>query len=94
MPLIKHFTKQNIANAARNSHEYLGPMVVFSVDLFNVYYVAICMQTAKSLLTTLIIIAADSFHVVVALRGIYRRAGLLQVKRDGMAGRKIICGTC
>ncbi|EGZ22221.1 hypothetical protein PHYSODRAFT_440510, partial [Phytophthora sojae] len=54
--------------------------VVFSVDLFNVYYVAICMQTAKSLLTTLIIIAADSFHVVVALRGIYRRAGLLQVK--------------
>ncbi|KAJ8578679.1 hypothetical protein ON010_g526 [Phytophthora cinnamomi] len=86
MPLIKFFTKQNIANAAKGSHEYVGPMVVFSVDLFNVYYVAICMQTAKSLVTTLVIIAADSFHVVVALRGIYRRASLLQVKK-GQSGR-------
>ncbi|GMF22045.1 unnamed protein product [Phytophthora fragariaefolia] len=86
MPLIKFLTKQNIANTAKNSHEYLGPMVVFSVDLFNVYYVAICMQTAKSLATTLIILTTDSLLVVMALRGIYRRASLLQVER-GPSGR-------
>lgn len=44
MPMIKFLTKQNIANAAKNSHEYVGPIVVFSVDLFNVYYVAICIN--------------------------------------------------
>ncbi|EGZ22774.1 hypothetical protein PHYSODRAFT_490272, partial [Phytophthora sojae] len=63
MPMIKFFTKQNIANAAENCHEYVGPIVVFSVDLFNIYYVAICMQTSKSVGTTLIIMAADSFHL-------------------------------
>ncbi|KAG4232205.1 hypothetical protein PC116_g19548 [Phytophthora cactorum] len=77
MPMIKFFTKQNIANAAKNSHEYVGPMVVFSVDLFNVYYVAICMQSAKSLVTTLIIIATDSLFIAIALRVIYKRANRL-----------------
>ncbi|POM70481.1 Hypothetical protein PHPALM_13068 [Phytophthora palmivora] len=78
MPMIKYFTKQNIANAAKNSHEYVGPMVVFSVDLFNVYYVAICMQSAKSMITTLIIIATDSVFVVFAIRAIYKRVDPLQ----------------
>ncbi|KAG4047984.1 hypothetical protein PC123_g16680 [Phytophthora cactorum] len=77
MPMIKFFTKQNIANAAKNSHEYVGPMVVFSVDLFNVYYVSICMQSAKSLVTTLIIIATDSLFIAIALRVIYKRANRL-----------------
>ncbi|KAG1713415.1 hypothetical protein DVH05_001202 [Phytophthora capsici] len=80
MPLIKFFTKQNIANAAKNSHEYIGPMVVFSVDLFNVYYVAICMQSAKSLTTTLVIIVTDTFFVVIAIRAIYKRANRVQGK--------------
>eukprot|EP00644_Phytophthora_capsici_P018082 jgi/Phyca11/113887/e_gw1.25.324.1 len=64
MPMIKFFTKQNIANAAKSYHEYIGPVVVFSVDLFNVFYVAICMQASKSAMTTLIIMISDSFHVI------------------------------
>ncbi|OWZ11849.1 hypothetical protein PHMEG_00015067 [Phytophthora megakarya] len=78
MPIIKFFTKQNIANAAASSHEYIGPIVVFSVDLFNVYYVAICMQSAKSITTTLIIIAIDSIYVFFAIRTIYKRVNPLQ----------------
>lgn len=66
MPLLKFCTKQNIANAAKGYHEYVGPVVVFSVDLFNVYYVAICMQASKSVVTTLIIMATDSFHVLLS----------------------------
>eukprot|EP00644_Phytophthora_capsici_P018055 jgi/Phyca11/113911/e_gw1.25.180.1 len=78
MPMIKFFTKQNVANAAASSHEYIGPIVVFSIDLFNVYYVAICMQTSKSIGTTLIIMAADSFHMLLALRGVIYRASVVQ----------------
>ncbi|KAE8974380.1 hypothetical protein PR003_g27218 [Phytophthora rubi] len=86
--LIKPFTKQNIANAAKNLHEYVGPMIPFSVDLFNV---AVCMQTAKSLVTSLIIIAADGILVVVALRGNYHRTGFPEVKKER---RENIFETC
>ncbi|OWZ17799.1 hypothetical protein PHMEG_0008208 [Phytophthora megakarya] len=84
MPLIKFFTKQNIANAAKTYHEYAGPVVVFSVDLFNVYYVAICMQASKSIVTTLIIMAADTFHVIVALRAIFHHES--DVQKDSTEG--------
>ncbi|KAG7388016.1 Sister chromatid cohesion protein 2 [Phytophthora pseudosyringae] len=79
LPLIKFFAKQNIANAAKSYHEYVGPVVVFSVDLFNIYYVAICMQASKSLVTTAIIMAADSCHVILALRAILKGKGNAQV---------------
>ncbi|KAK1941513.1 hypothetical protein P3T76_007379 [Phytophthora citrophthora] len=73
MPMIKFFTKQNIANAAKSYHEYVGPVVVFSVDLFNVFYVAICMQASKSAMTTLVIMISDTFHVILALRDMFPR---------------------
>ncbi|KAG3093371.1 hypothetical protein PI124_g16503 [Phytophthora idaei] len=79
MPMIKFFTKQNIANAAKSYHEYVGPVVVFSVDLFNVYYVAISMQSSKSIATTLIIMDTDSFHVILALRAIFHRSNSIHV---------------
>lgn len=77
MPMIEFFTKQNIANTAESCHEYVGPIVVFSVDLFNVYYVAICMQTSRSIGTTLIIMAADSFHLILALRALFHRRNVI-----------------
>ncbi|ETP53306.1 hypothetical protein F442_01817 [Phytophthora nicotianae P10297] len=77
IPLFKHITKIIIANAAGGLHEYVGPIVVFSVDVFNVFYVAICMQISKTMLTTLLIIASDGFHVLVALRGIFRQANVI-----------------
>jgi len=74
MPLIKFLTKQTIACVAGGFHEYVGPILVFSVDLFNIYYVAICMQASKTLATTAVVVAIDSFHVVLALRAILQRA--------------------
>ncbi|EGZ18020.1 hypothetical protein PHYSODRAFT_498224, partial [Phytophthora sojae] len=64
MPVIKFITKQIIAAAAKHLKEYVGPIVVFSVDVFNVFYVAICMQASTSLVTTILMVASDSFHVV------------------------------
>ncbi|KAF4027950.1 hypothetical protein GN244_ATG20409 [Phytophthora infestans] len=77
IPIFKQVTKVIIANAAGGLHEYVGPIVVFSVDVFNVFYVAICMQISKTMLTTLLIIASDGFHVLVALRDIFHQTSVL-----------------
>ncbi|EGZ26487.1 hypothetical protein PHYSODRAFT_484553 [Phytophthora sojae] len=79
MPLIKLVTKQIIAHATESLHAYVGPVVVFSVDVFNVFYLAICMQISKSTLTAVLMVASDSFHVFIALRSIFRQA----VVKDG-----------
>ncbi|GMF28324.1 unnamed protein product [Phytophthora fragariaefolia] len=71
MPVFKKMTKYIIANATESNHEYVGPAVVFSVDVFNVFYVAICMQMSKTMLTTVFIIMLDSLYVVVALHDIF-----------------------
>ncbi|KAG3201721.1 hypothetical protein PC128_g3713 [Phytophthora cactorum] len=80
MPVIKFVTKQIIADAAESLNENLGPIVVFSVDVFNVFYVAICMQAATSTVTTLLFVGADSFHVIVALRSIFRKNNAIHSK--------------
>ncbi|GMF29500.1 unnamed protein product [Phytophthora fragariaefolia] len=82
MPGFKHITKHIIANAAMSIHEYVGSIVVFSVDVFNVFYVAMCMQSSKSVVTTLLIIASDSFHVVAALRDIFDHANVVQTRNQ------------
>ncbi|KAF4130752.1 hypothetical protein GN958_ATG20057 [Phytophthora infestans] len=80
MPLFKFVTKQNIANVARSYHEYVGLVVVFSVDLFNVFYASICMQASKSIMTTVIIMAADGFNLVLALQAIVHHTGTLKTQ--------------
>ncbi|EGZ18046.1 hypothetical protein PHYSODRAFT_504373, partial [Phytophthora sojae] len=83
MPAFKYVTKHVIANAAVGLHEHVGPIVVFSVDVFSVFYVAMCMQISKTMATTLLIIAFDSFHVVAALRDILRQATAIQTRQEG-----------
>ncbi|GMF18063.1 unnamed protein product [Phytophthora lilii] len=82
MPVFKHITKHIIANAAGGLHEFIGPIVVFSVDVFSVFYVAMCMQISKSVITTLFIIASDSFHVVVAIRDIFHRVDIVETTQE------------
>jgi len=86
MPVIKFTTKQIVANTAEHLHEYLGPIVVFSVDVFNVFYVAMCMQAATSIATTVIIVCSDSFHVVLALRDMFRHSNASQVRPNNSDG--------
>ncbi|EGZ18008.1 hypothetical protein PHYSODRAFT_375504, partial [Phytophthora sojae] len=64
LPMIKFSIKQFIANTSAHLHEYVGPTVVLSVDVCNVLYVAICVQTAVSPLTSGLQIASDAFFVV------------------------------
>ncbi|ETL48629.1 hypothetical protein L916_01783 [Phytophthora nicotianae] len=67
LPVIKFITKQIIAKVATYLQDYIGTVIIFSVDVFNVLYVAICMQTARSLLTTVLVMSTDVFHIILAL---------------------------
>ncbi|KAG1695871.1 hypothetical protein DVH05_019225 [Phytophthora capsici] len=71
LPVIKFITKQTIAKVATHLQDFIGVVIVFSVDVFNVLYVAICMQTARSSLTTVLIMSSDILHITLALRNIY-----------------------
>jgi hypothetical protein len=71
LPVIKFIAKQVTASASAHVEDTIGAGIVFSVDVFNVLYVAICMQTARSPLTTVLVMSFDAFHIVVALRSIY-----------------------
>ncbi|KAL3656746.1 hypothetical protein V7S43_018305 [Phytophthora oleae] len=78
LPVIKFITKQTIAKVATHLQDFIGVLIVFSVDVFNVLYVAICMQTARSSLTTMLIMSSDVLHVVFALRNIYYHTNHVQ----------------
>jgi hypothetical protein len=81
LPVIKFCIKQVIAKASAHLHECVGLIVVFSVDVCNVLYVVVCMQTAISPLTTTILITSDAFFVVLALRSIYYQSDSVQTQK-------------
>lgn len=81
LPMIKFSIKQFIANTSAHLHEYVGPTVVLSVDVCNVLYVAICVQTAVSPLTSGLQIASDAFFVVMGLRSIYHQSEVSQARQ-------------
>ncbi|KAF1775521.1 hypothetical protein GQ600_8252 [Phytophthora cactorum] len=82
LPLIKFITKQIIAKVATHLQDYIGTVIIFSVDVFNVLYVAICMQTARSLLTTVLVMSSDILHIVLALRSIYHHTNRIQPQNE------------
>ncbi|KAG7382161.1 hypothetical protein PHYPSEUDO_005187 [Phytophthora pseudosyringae] len=78
LPVIKFTTKQTIAKVGTHLQDYIGVVTVFSVDVFNVLYVAICMQTARSSLTTVLVMSTDVLHIVLALRSIYHHTNRIR----------------
>ncbi|GMF31655.1 unnamed protein product [Phytophthora lilii] len=83
LPVIKFTTKQIIARVATHLEDYLGAVIIFSVDVFNVLYVAICMQTARSSLTTVLVVSYDVVHILFAIRSIYYHTNLGQNQSKG-----------
>ncbi|EGZ18021.1 hypothetical protein PHYSODRAFT_504192, partial [Phytophthora sojae] len=64
LPTLKFVLKQMIARVSTHLHERVGSLIVFTVDVFNVIYVSVCMQTAQSVLTTILLMASDVFHIL------------------------------
>jgi hypothetical protein len=91
LPLIKFSTKQVIAGVATHLQDFIGVVIVFTVDVFNVLYVAICMQTGRSSLTTVLIVSSDVVHIVLALRSIYYHTNAVQERTEpGQAGQNFV----
>ncbi|EEY64784.1 uncharacterized protein PITG_15563 [Phytophthora infestans T30-4] len=82
LPVIKFITKQFIAKVATYLHDYIGALIIFSVNVFNVLYVAICMQTARSSLTTVLVMSTDIFHILLALRSICHLTNKIQPQKE------------
>ncbi|KAF4133485.1 hypothetical protein GN958_ATG17337, partial [Phytophthora infestans] len=78
LPLIKMLNKQYIAKQCAHLQEYVGPMIIFSVDVCNVLYSVICMQTAVSSITTLFMVSSDVTFIVAALSSMHYRANKSQ----------------
>ncbi|KAG3014334.1 hypothetical protein PC121_g14241 [Phytophthora cactorum] len=72
LPFIKMLNKQYIARQCAHFQEYVGPMVIFSVDVCNVLYTVICLQTAVSSITTMFMISSDVFFIAIALYSLQR----------------------
>lgn len=67
LPTIKLIMKNIVAWAASHLEDYLPGITVFSVEVFNALYVATCMQTAGSWITSAIIIGLDVIHATHAI---------------------------
>ncbi|GMF41235.1 unnamed protein product [Phytophthora fragariaefolia] len=85
LPIIKFSIKQFVAETSTHLHEYVGLTVLLSVDVCNVLYVAICVQTAVSPVTSGLLIAADGFFVLMALRSIYYQSEITQARRRSLS---------
>ncbi|KAE8877149.1 hypothetical protein PF005_g15030 [Phytophthora fragariae] len=81
LPIIKFSIKQFVAKMSAHLHEYVGLTVLLSVDVCNVLYVAICVQTAVSPITSGLLIASDAFFVLMALRSIYYQSDVSQARQ-------------
>ncbi|KAJ8523993.1 hypothetical protein ON010_g17125 [Phytophthora cinnamomi] len=81
MPIIKFCIKQFVAKVSVHLHECVGQVVVFSVDVCNVLYLVVCMQTATSQVTTALLIGSDAFFIVAALRSIYYHSDVSQARQ-------------
>ncbi|GMF20944.1 unnamed protein product [Phytophthora fragariaefolia] len=81
MPLIKFAAKTMVAKAARGLYCYVAMLVVFSVDVFNVLYIVICMQFANSTMTTVVMISLDCFHVIIGVRAIFHQISVARKRR-------------
>jgi hypothetical protein len=82
LPTLKFALKQAIARASTHLEERVGSLIVFNVDVFNVLYVAMCMQSAQSILTVVLLISSDVFHIVLALRTIYFQTHAIHEYRE------------
>jgi len=71
LPLMKIVMKNFVAWSSSHLEEFVPEVVVFSVEVFNALYVAICMQTAGSIAATTVILTFDAVNSVLSVRSIH-----------------------
>lgn len=71
LPFMKIVMKNFVARSSSHLEEFVPEVVVFSVEVFNALYVAICMQTAGSAAATTVILTFDAVNSVLSIRSIH-----------------------
>lgn len=81
LPTIKVFAKNWIAHAYRDMEDVRLEMVVFNSEIFHALYVAVCMQTSRTMYTIVLIMAMDLTQLIASMldvRGLLRGIAALQ----------------
>lgn len=76
LPLIEVLLKNQVVEYAAHCENFLPEIVAFTVEFFNAFYNAVCMQNAGSKWTVLLIIASDVFFTTLSLCKIYNRTSI------------------
>lgn len=86
LPVVKIAMRNIVARAASGLEDFIPEIVVFSVDLFNSLYLASCLQTTRTLVTTSLILAFDMLMTTQAIRTVYLNTqGLRQLARSSLS---------
>lgn len=67
LPVIKLLAKNVMSYLFSATEDFKPEMVIFNVEVFHVLFVSFCMQSAMSIYTTLLLIAADFIQATVSL---------------------------
>jgi hypothetical protein len=84
LPVVKMVMKNVVAESIDYMEDMMPEAVMFTVNYFDAIYVATCMQRLSSTSTVVAIMAVDTFHTFLSLRGLYSSAADIQrrLKRE------------
>lgn len=86
LPVVKIAMRNIVARAAAGLEDFIPEIVVFSVDLFNSLYLASCLQSSRTLVTTSVILLFDVLLTILAIRTVYLNTqGLRQLAHSSQS---------
>lgn len=73
LPMLKVLMKASLARYMKDMTDLRPGFIIFNVEVFHALFVSSCLQNAVSIVTTIIIIALDTFHNWRSVRSLARR---------------------
>jgi hypothetical protein len=73
LPAIKLVMKNVVARVVGHLEDLIPESVMFTVELFNTIYVAMCLQVTPSFVTVTVILTLDALHTIHALYGLHKQ---------------------
>ncbi|POM70985.1 hypothetical protein PHPALM_12511 [Phytophthora palmivora] len=73
LPLIKLAMKNIVSRCVSSKPDMVPEAVIFTVEFFNAFYLATCMQSTSSTITVVTMIVIDFTQSGIALRSLHRR---------------------
>ncbi|ETP25310.1 hypothetical protein F441_01813 [Phytophthora nicotianae CJ01A1] len=81
LTLVNVAVKNVLAACGAHLDDRLPEVIVFTVDVFNALYCALCMRSTKSLKMVAIVVTLNVVDLTLALHGMYRRSRVALANR-------------